>query len=85
MKFGTRGTLLEFSVNGYEYRIYQAVEDDCIKNYHLAFFDGVELDVPALREISPYDYLSVEEFYDIILDAQYEAAQVQLEVGCEFD
>jgi hypothetical protein len=85
MKFGTRGTLLEFSVNGYEYRIYQAVEDDCIKNYHLAFFDGIELDVPALREVSPYEYLSIEEFYDIILDAQWAAAQCQLDVGCEFD
>lgn len=84
MKFGINGTLLEFSVNGYEYRIYQAVEDDCIKNYHLAFFDGIELEVPALREVSPYEYLSVEEFYDIILDAQYEAAQIEIEPGCEF-
>lgn len=85
MKYGISGTTLEFSVNGYEYRIYQDVQDDCIKYYHLAFFDGVELEVPALREVSPYDVLTAEEFYDIILDAQYEAYQDQLAVGCEFD
>ena len=85
MKYGKSSTTLEFSVNGYEYRIYRDVQDDCIKNYHFAFFDAEELDVPELREVSPYDVLTVEEFYDIILTAQYEADQIQLEVGCEFD
>jgi hypothetical protein len=85
MKYGKNGTHLEFSVNGFEYRIYQDVQDDCVKNYHLAFFDAEEIDVPALKRVSPYDVLTVEEFYDIIIDAQYEDAQVQMKVGCEFD
>ncbi len=78
---GKGGTELVFSVNGFEYRIYRDVQDDCVKNYHLVFFDGVEMDVPAIRDTSPYDELTPEEFYCHIMDALYEAQSV----GSEFD
>jgi len=81
LKFGKSGTDLMFTVNGFEYRIYRDVQDDSIKNYHLAFFGDDELNIPAISETSPYDELDADTFYCHIMDELYEAQNV----GCEFD
>ena len=81
LKFGLSCTDLMFSVNGFEYRIYRDVQDDCIKNYHLVYFDGTQFDVPAITNTSPYEVLEPEEFYCHIMDAMY----AEQAVGCEFD
>jgi hypothetical protein len=81
MKCGKLGTELMFSVNGFEYRIYRDVEDDCVKNYHLVFFGDDKLDIPAIANTSPYDELDPDEFYCHIMDAQ----NAVRDVGCEFD
>jgi hypothetical protein len=81
LTFGKSGTDLMFTVNGFEYRIYRDVQDDSIKNYHLAFFGDNELDVPAIANTSPYDELDPDEFYCHIMDAQDSVRNV----GCEFD
>ena len=81
LKFGKSGADLVFSVNGFEYRIYRDVQDDCVKNYHLAFFGDDELDIPAIAETSPYDELDRDTFYCHIMDALYAAQSV----GCEYD
>jgi hypothetical protein len=81
LKYGKSGTDLIFSVNGFEYRIYRDVQDDCVKNYHLVFFGDNELDVPAIANASPYDQLDCDEFYCHIMDAQ----DAVRSVGCEFD
>jgi hypothetical protein len=81
IKFGKSGSDLIFTINGFEYRIYRDVQDDCIKNYHLAFFGDNELDIPAITNTSPYEELDTDTFYCHIMDALYEAQNV----GCEFD
>jgi hypothetical protein len=81
LTFGKSGTDLMFTVNGFEYRIYRDVQDDSIKNYHLAFFGDNELDIAAIRNTSSYDELDPDTFYCYIMDELYEAQNV----GCEFD
>jgi hypothetical protein len=68
IKFGKSSTDLMFSVNGFEYRIYRDVQDDCIKNYHLVFFGNDELEIPAIANTSPYDELDSDTFYNHIID-----------------
>ena len=81
IKFGKSGTDLMFTVNGFEYRIHRDVQDDCIKNYHFAFFGDNQLDIPAITNTSPYDELDSDTFYCLIMDRLYEIQTV----GCEFD
>ena len=81
LTFGKSGTDLMFTVNGFEYRIYRDVQDDSIKNYHLAFFGDNELDIAAIRNTSPYDELDPDTFYCHVLD---ELDRVR-SVNCEFD
>ena len=81
IKFGKSSSDLIFTINGFEYRIYRDVQDDCIKNYHLTFFGDNELDIPAISNTSPYEELDTDAFYCHIMDALYEAQNV----GCEFD
>jgi hypothetical protein len=72
---------LIFTINGFEYRIYRDFQDDCIKNYHLAFFGDNELNIPAITNTSPYEELDTDTFYFHIMDALHDVQNV----GCEFD
>lgn len=57
------GSDLMFSYNGYQYRVWEDVSDDCIKIFHECYKDGVRIVMP--REFynhTPYDTMTRDEF-----------------------
>ena len=54
---------LKYVYNGFEYRIYDDIEEDNIKTFHYCYKDKKEVKMPyEFYNHSPYSLVPVEEF-----------------------
>jgi len=58
-----RGTDLNYSYNGYEYRTWEDREEDNCKIFHECYRDGVRISMPSeFYNHSPYSLMSRDKF-----------------------